>query len=167
MIRYLTTEDCRMECFLYIWAELTADEQAPVYDQEPNGMAELEKVLTFVQADDYYPTFEEKAAYLLCSISGSQYFSNGNKRLSIVVLLKFLGLNGATSKLGTDLRELLQSTFPLHHWEENAEITDPDSLFLYNLAIAIGNRQVWNTPNFSDVKKKVTETFRQLYTLPA
>ena len=55
MIRYLTMEDCKKEIFQYIHAELTADEQAADYEHEP-GIAELEKVLSFIQSDEYYPS---------------------------------------------------------------------------------------------------------------
>src|SRR3989344_4590482 len=92
-VEYFDYEACEKYAFPYIYAELTSAEQAPDYSHEPNGVGELQKVLNFVRNDTYYPAFEDKAAYLICSIAGSQYFSNGNKRLSVVVLLMFLMKN--------------------------------------------------------------------------
>src|SRR3989338_5329078 len=92
-VRYFGIEACKMYGFPYIYSKLTDAEQAPDYEFELNGIAELEKVLEFVRNDSYYSSFEEKCAYLICSIAGSQYFSNGNKRLSVTVLLMFLMAN--------------------------------------------------------------------------
>lgn len=168
MIRYLTIEDCKREVFTFIQAELTADEQAADYEHEP-GMAELQKVLTLMQADEYYPTFEQKAAYLLCSIAGSQYFSNGNKRLSVVTLLTFLIFNEAAfSELSKkQLEGVFVQTFPLHVWEENPNIRGDHSLFLYNLAIVLGNRACWGTGDFGATREKVGIMFGFLYWLPS
>lgn len=89
-VKYFGLQACYAYGFPYIYDELADAEQAPRYEAEANGIAELEKVLAFAQIDAYYPTFDEKSAYLLCSIAGSQYFSNGNKRLAVTVLLMFL-----------------------------------------------------------------------------
>ncbi len=154
-VKYFSIDECKQIVFPYIYVELTATEQAPQYEHEANGMAELGKVLEFVQNDVYYPSFDEKSSYLICSIAGSQYFSNGNKRLSVSVLLAFLTLNEV---LVTDSPDTVQiaftQAFPNHVWEEHADIAEPHSLILYNLAIAIGNRNVWGTNDFSAVRQK-------------
>lgn len=41
-----------------------------------------------------YPTLEEKAAMIFYTINKRQIFLNGNKRMSILALLVFLGING-------------------------------------------------------------------------
>jgi death-on-curing family protein len=97
MIRYFDITACVQFGFPFILDELTQSEPAPDYLSETNGMKELGKVLAFVQSDEYYSSFSEKSAYLICSIAGSQYFSNGNKRLSIVILLMFLLKNDVST----------------------------------------------------------------------
>jgi prophage maintenance system killer protein len=71
-MRYLDLEFCRSVVFPFIHRNLTAHEPAPMYEQEQR--------LTFIRDDQFYPTPEEKAAYLICGIASAQYFSNGNKR---------------------------------------------------------------------------------------
>ncbi len=114
---YVTLELCRKEVFPFIHQELTDAESAADYEYESEDMAELEKVLIFVRHDAYYPTFADKAAYLICSIAGSQYFSNGNKRLSVTALLKFLVLNRIPIRnIDTPgFREILTNVFPMSH----------------------------------------------------
>lgn len=165
-IRYFGIEACKSYGFPYIYNELTSAEQAPIYESEPVGLAELEKVLTFVQYD-FYPTFADKCAYIICSIAGSQYFTNGNKRLGITVLLMFLIRNEAevTDKTEDELRRLLAKYFPLHIWESDLPTTVPHSLFLYNLAIAVGDRRTWETSDFSHVRDSVSIMFRELYSM--
>lgn len=64
--------------------------------QSGGGLAEvrdaggLDKVLAFVQDDDYYPTFEEKLTYLVFGLCHGHYFADGNKRISLVAGAHFL-----------------------------------------------------------------------------
>lgn len=163
--QYFTIDACRKYGFSYIYAELTSTEAAPVYESEEDGLAELEKVLSFVRNDDYYSSFHEKSAYLICSIAGSQYFSNGNKRLGITVLLMFLMLNDAKALDNSNLlKTILLDIFPLHVWEENSVIRGAHSLFLYNLAIVIGDRTNWGTDDFKEVQSKVATMFNIVHT---
>src|SRR5688572_29725858 len=113
-MKYLMMHDCRVVVFSYIQRSLTKDEPASEYDRETTGMAEIEKILNFVRNDDYYPNFENKCAYMLCSIAGSQHFSNGNKRLSIALLMHFLAVNDVTvvNMSAHELKTVLQLSFP-------------------------------------------------------
>lgn len=163
-IQYFGIHACKQYGFPYIYAELTTAEQAPDYESEPNGIAELEKVLNFVQNDTYYPTFEEKCAYLICSIAGSQYFSNGNKRLSVTILMMFLQLNDArVFQQKNVLQELLKMNFPEHLWEDNPSIQRPHSLFLYNLAVVLGDRTKWPSEDFGKMREFVAKIFTLVY----
>lgn len=58
-----------------------------------NGNA-LETTLDFMQNDMYYPTFEDKLAYLIYSVNRNHAFEDGNKRLSITLGGEFLLRNG-------------------------------------------------------------------------
>ena len=54
---------------------------------------QLESILDFVQSDDYYPTFEEKACYLFYSINKGHCFNDGNKRSSVALCAYFFEIN--------------------------------------------------------------------------
>lgn len=54
----------------------------------------IQSTLEFVQDDFYYPTIEEKAAYLMFSLCRGHYFLDCNKRISITLTLYFLLKNG-------------------------------------------------------------------------
>lgn len=46
----------------------------------------LESVLTHIQNDEYYPTFEEKLTHLVFEINKGHCFFDGNKRTSIALV---------------------------------------------------------------------------------
>ena len=50
----------------------------------------LDKVLVFIQDDNYYPTFEDKLTYLVFGLCHGHYFADGNKRISLVAGAHFL-----------------------------------------------------------------------------
>ncbi|MEX0636734.1 MAG: hypothetical protein WD135_08195 [Ferruginibacter sp.] len=167
-MEYTTLDHCIDRVFPFIHAHLSEHEPAPEYEFINSGMGQLEKVLQLVQSDVYYPTFSDKCAYLLCSIAGSQYFPNGNKRLGVAVLIDFLIINSAEIVVlnSGDYRELLNIYYPSYTWEENENIRDPHPLFLYNLAIVIGTPSIWEFGHgFDQVKESVSEVFEQLYRL--
>lgn len=165
MMRYVTIDKCREQVFPFIQEHLTKTEAAPDYEHETNGMEELEKVLSFVQDDTYYPSLAEKASYMLCSIAGAQYFSNGNKRMGIALLIYFLIVNDVSVKrLEEEIyTEMLQDNFPDHSWEKNRNIRGQHSLFLYNLAIVIGDRKKWSGADFTELKQRIAKMFEELY----
>ena len=164
-MNYISLEGCKRFVFPYIYEQLTNNEPTAQYEQESTGIAELKKVFELVQNDLFYPTLPHKAAYLLCSIAGSQYFSNGNKRLGVITLLFFLIMNDA-EVLALDsegYEKLLRNYFPSLIWEHNLVIGDNLPIFLYNLTILIGDRKQWGQGiEFDAVKGKVTELFSVL-----
>ncbi|MGO3468453.1 MAG: type II toxin-antitoxin system death-on-curing family toxin [Weissella hellenica] len=54
----------------------------------------LESVLSFIQNNDYYPTFEEKIGHLVFAVAKNHAFLDGNKRSSIALGSLFLKING-------------------------------------------------------------------------
>lgn len=54
----------------------------------------LDSVLTHIQNDDYYPTFEEKLTHLFFGANKFHCFEDGNKRIAIALGAQFLLLNG-------------------------------------------------------------------------
>lgn len=166
-MRYLTLDDCRRAVFSYIYRNLSVEEPAPAYELENEGMAELDKVLELVQTS-YYPALHDKAAYIVSSLAGSQYFSNGNKRLAVITLLAFLLLNDTEVKRRStnEYQELLKEYFPLHDWEHNKVIQDSHAVFLYNLAIVIGDRNKWGGLSFSALWRTIAQMFGDIYRFP-
>ncbi len=164
-MKYLSLQYCFENIFPFIHAFLTRDEAAPSYQNEEIGMKELNKILTFVQNDEYYPDFYYKAAYLVCSIAGAQHFSNGNKRLGVGVLIAFLSENNATTFSATqeELKKIFLDFFPEAIWENNKSIGDGHALFLYNLAIVVGDPQRRNASTFEELKLHVMNLFAFLY----
>jgi len=64
-----------------------------------NGMTiikpeNIDGPLEFVKNDIYYPTIEEKVAYIMYSFNTNHCFLDGNKRASIVLASFLLELNG-------------------------------------------------------------------------
>lgn len=57
---------------------------------------QLGSVLTHIQNDDYYPTFESKLTHLMFSIIQFHMFIDGNKRTSLLLGAYFLNLNHYT-----------------------------------------------------------------------
>lgn len=51
---------------------------------------------------DAYPSLEEKAAIIFYTVNKRQIFLNGNKRMSTMCLLVFLGINGKTLNASPD-----------------------------------------------------------------
>lgn len=165
MMRYILLQDCIQRGFPYIHAVLSSTEPAPVYEQDESGMSELNKVLLLMRNDDYYPTFFEKSSYLISSIAGSQYFQNGNKRLAVVVLLLLL-IENRVQIINAEFSvfsALLKRYFPAANIERNQSIQDPHALFLYNLAIVLGDRSVQGGIGFEELREKVANIFRQIY----
>ncbi|OGJ56784.1 hypothetical protein A2635_02110 [Candidatus Peribacteria bacterium RIFCSPHIGHO2_01_FULL_51_9] len=162
---YVSMEDCKRTVFPYIHKNLTSNEMAPVYETDTQGMSDLGKILQFVMNDDYYPTFSDKTSYLLCSLAGAQYFVNGNKRVGVVVLLRFLEINNVHLSALTEqqFQTILSIAFPAHAWEHNRHIRNPHAAFLYNLAIVIGDKARWGTNDFSQLKERVAALFEHSY----
>lgn len=80
--QYLTKED-----ILELHNEII-DEIGGMYGiREEEG---IDKVVDFIQNDWYYPKLEDKLTYLVFSLCTGHYFSDGNKRISIVAAAHFL-----------------------------------------------------------------------------
>lgn len=66
----------------------------------------LDSVLTFIQNDVYYETFEKKLARLVYSIVKFHIFFDGNKRSSIVFGTFFMKINGYEHCTGTFITQM-------------------------------------------------------------
>ena len=69
-------------------------------------MGRLDSVLSHIQNDDYYPTFEAKLTHLFFSVNKFHCFQDGNKRISISLSAQMLLLNGYLYCVDRFLREM-------------------------------------------------------------
>lgn len=97
MISYISIGELLQAVFDFINVRYSEREEVPVYKDEP-GFPKLLATLELVKDDNYYPDLLDKATYLFININKGHFFSNGNKRLSIVVLVLFLVLNNRVFK---------------------------------------------------------------------
>ena len=104
-------------------------------------LAEAERILSALDniwqtfdGVELYPTLEEKAARLACSLVSNHSFRNGNKRIGILAMLTFLSFNGIeiectdTEIVETGLRLAsgLMDYEPLHFWlSEHCAVRNP------------------------------------------
>lgn len=94
--KYLDTDDYRtLHAKLAEWAR-TQNEPIPPFSLAKDG--DLNALVSLPQQRFFgrqaYPTLEEKAAILFYTVNKRQIFLNGNKRMSTLSLLVFLGING-------------------------------------------------------------------------
>ncbi len=57
-------------------------------------LEKLDGPLEFVQNDTYYPSIEDKVAYIMYSFNTNHCFIDGNKRASVVLASFLLEING-------------------------------------------------------------------------
>lgn len=64
--------------------------------------AALARAATTVDGQDAYPTLVDKASALVHSVVRNHALVDGNKRLGLMLLVVFLGVNGRTLTLSND-----------------------------------------------------------------
>lgn len=154
MITYVTEDDLDT-IFSYIEMRYTRIEEVPRYREEYR-FDEFCGVLRQAAADTYYPSIQDKATYLLIGIIQGHFFSNGNKRLALVVMAFFLSFNGfqLREKSKAEYQELLGTLFPEHgHWEDYPDFS-PRDYATYNLAVIIAQRGEYHIAH-EDLKRRV------------
>lgn len=89
---------------LSAWALQRGDEPIPPLSHTSRG--DIEALVSVPQQRffgvDAYPTIEEKAAIIFYTINKRQIFLNGNKRMSTLGLLVFLGINRKMLNVSAD-----------------------------------------------------------------
>lgn len=137
---YYISETSFHYIFSFVSERYAKIEEVPAYEYE-TGYEKFCSVLKQVHEDVYYPTIIDKAAYLLIGINKGHFFSNGNKRLALVITIFFLGINDLGLKLlsKTEYRQLLEELFPEYmQWEDFGDFTATD-FATYNLSIMIAD----------------------------
>lgn len=93
--KWLNIEDFEFLCFDFAREFLTYSEPIPDYNTRDNNL--LESALASPRQAIYqkllYPTLLKQASILFYSLIKNHPFKNGNKRIAVMALLAFLGLN--------------------------------------------------------------------------
>jgi len=155
MFKYLADEHLD-PIFAFVAERYGRQEEVPVYRDNLGGVAKLLGVLERARMDRYYPTLLDKATHLLLSINKGHFFSNGNKRLALVVTTTFLTINEKHLQENPKetYGELLNSLFPEHkEYYDFPEFT-PTDFATYNLSIVIADSGSYNI-EYDSLKKRV------------
>lgn len=151
---YLEPKDLRT-LFKIISQYYCRKEEVPQYDAEQLGMNKLLGVLSGIKSD-LYPSILDKATYLLISVNKGHFFSNGNKRLSLVVAIAFLIVNDMFFKGDFEsYKSKLQELFPKFVDFIDDEFK-PVEFGFYNLSIIIADNHSYE-PDFDRLKTKVRD----------
>ncbi len=146
--------------FVYLAERYARIEEVPSYQEETIGFEKLLGVLEGVRMDTYYPDTLDKTTYLLLQINKGHFFSNGNKRLALVVATVFLDLNGKKLKAlpKEEYQALLQRLFPEYKtWSDFPEFSSTD-FATYHLSIVIADSGTFNITH-DDLKNRVKTFF--------
>ncbi len=158
MFNYLANEHLD-PIFDFVSRRYGRQEEVPIYRENVDGIAKLLGVLERARMDLYYPDILDKATHLLLSINKGHFFSNGNKRLALVVTTTFLTINKKHLEENPKklYKELLVSLFPEHkEYTDFPEFTATD-FATYNLSIIIADSGTYNIEY--DVLKQRVRTF--------
>lgn len=126
-IEYLDREGYRIiHSALAEWSD--AEEPIPPFELAKD--AELDALVNLPRQQFFgieaYPTLEEKAAIIFYSINKNQIFLNGNKRMSALSLLVFLGINNKKLRVSSD--QLTEKALWLAQTESIAFLAIKDTL---------------------------------------
>lgn len=161
MISYL--EDEHLDpIFAFVAERYGRQEEVPVYRDNREGIAKLLGVLERARMDTYYPNLLDKATHLLIDINKGHFFSNGNKRLALVVTTTFLTINSKPLEKSSkeSYKALLFSLFPEHkECADFPEFTATD-FATYNLSIIIADSGTHNL-EYEILKTRVREFLSQ------
>lgn len=158
---YYISEKILDRVFEFVSTRYSQVEEVPQYREE-RRFDEFCGVLRQAKSDTYYPTVLEKAVYLLVGINKGHFFSNGNKRLALVVTTLFLAINDLQLKKESKewYRTLLENLFPEYtQWEDFSDFT-PTDYATYNLSIMIADSGVYNISH-DQLKERVHSFFDQ------
>lgn len=148
--------------FEFISTKYSHLEEVPSYEKEV-GLEKLKGTLNQVKSDIYYPDIFSKATYLLLNINKGHFFSNGNKRLSLVVTTVFLGLNNFEFKNQDKdfYKNLLVGFFPEFKCVSDYEDFSPTDFVTYNLAIIVADSGAIKI-EYDDLKERVKRFFENI-----
>lgn len=155
MIVYIS-EDILQTVFDYIKMRFSRAEEVPDYSLQRSGIEKLTGVLEGVKEDTYYPTLIDKAVYLITQINKGHFFSNGNKRLALVLTTLFLNINNLelrqTSK--EEYERVLNELFPEYGKCEDFPDFTPADFGTYHLSVIVADSGALGI-DFEELKSRV------------
>ena len=159
VILYLTQDEL-VHAFEEIEAHYAKHEDVPRYKNETPGIEKLLGILEKVQMGMFYPSLLDKATYLFVAINKGHFFSNGNKRLALVIALGFLALNERRLRSFSrkKYKEKLEELFSGICFEEYPDFT-PEEFALYHLSLIVAESHKYVSDNFDALKQKVHDFF--------
>ncbi len=143
-------------------------EEVPDYRSEKEGIEKLLGVFQGARQDTFYATVLEKAVYILLQINKGHFFSNGNKRLSLICAIGFLGLNNIDFKQGIskeNYRKHFSEFFPSPFEFEDYPDFSSEEFALYNLSIFIADSTKYGVA-FEELKKGVQQFVERMVMPP-
>lgn len=162
MIKYLDSEYIKNTVIPVIFNHLNIDgDPVAHYEYERDGFRKLLGCLEMAKLR-FYPRFFDKASYLYVQINKGHFFSNGNKRLALVVLAAFVFENNYQFRRYRKDRyqQKLQELFPDYH----DYIDYPDfksfEFAFYNMSVIIADSEECVSGDFDDLKIKVKEMLK-------
>lgn len=161
MISYLSEKILPL-LFRYISERYARAEEVPDYSLQRSGIEKLRGVLEGVKADTFYPTLQDKAVYLITQINKGHFFSNGNKRLALVLTTVFLGINNhelrQTSK--EEYAALIKKLFPEYGECEDFPEFTPADFGTYHLSVVVADSGALGI-SYEDLKTRVHHFFAE------
>lgn len=163
MIHYPTIKICKKLLFPFIRDRMAEREPVPQYEYESEGIKKLESTLELMKRSNYSPALA-KAAYLFCSVIDGHHFSNGNKRLAVVLLTYFLLINDFEIRVPIigELQKEMHSVFPHLVWEHVDAFSRADEYFFYHLALVIADRNQKGNLSFTQEQKFVRSLLKYI-----
>ncbi len=156
---YLTQDELQ-HAFEEIETHYSKHEEVPCYSREAQGLGKVLGVLEKVQMDMFYPSLLDKATYLFVIINKGHFFSNGNKRLALVIALGFLALNKKRPKgfSREKYKKKLKELFGAMSFENYPEFF-PQEFAFYHLSLIIAESHKYVGNDFDALKQKVRDFF--------
>lgn len=135
--------------YLYFTVEYAIKEHDYIIEHSGGFMGvknkgHLEATLEFVKNDMYYPTIEEKAAYLLYALNKNHAFNDGNKRASVALTAYFFEINGLDFIVGRFIRDM-----------ENIAVDVADNVIDRELLFDIINSFIYEDEFSDDLKLRI------------
>ncbi len=141
--------------FAIIEGNFSKKEEVPNYLEQVEGLSKYRSALEAIKSS-FYQDFFDKCAFLLIHINKGHFFSNGNKRLSLVTTCIFIAINDFWFKECTKEKylERMKDLFPDFKDFYSDDNFKPYEFALYNLSIIIADNHLYET-NFDTLKAKI------------
>ena len=128
------------------------------YASYEKGFQEWKGVMERIKMKHYYPSFFDKATYLLIGLNKGHFYPNGNKRLALVTVVLFIQDN--EFKIHTyykkKYKKYLMESFPnFDDFKDYSDFTRVAFVF-YNLSIIIADSSKIGL-SYEELKKKVND----------